>query len=84
MASRTGCRTAVNMLSLIFGVVFLLGLLLTAQTPKKLPTGAKPGGPPVQERTRTNVLEGTEDGDTLNAAEGDSWLFGRADRKSVV
>ena len=78
MASRTRRRAAVNMLSLIFGVVFLLGLLLTAQTPKNLPAGAKPGGPPVQKRTRTNVLEGTEAGDTLNAAEGDSWLFGRA------
>ena len=65
MASRTRRRTAVNMLSLIVGVVFLLGLLLTAQTPKKLPAGAKPGGPPVQKRTRTNVLEGTEAGDTL-------------------
>ena len=82
MASRTGCRTAVDMLSLAFGGVFLLGLISTAQTPQKPratpPAGAERGSPPAQQRSRANVLEGTEAGDTLDAGKGDTWLFGRA------
>lgn len=77
MAHCTVRRTAVDMLSRTLGIVFLFGLLLPAQGPKKPPASPERSSPTPEERTRANVLEGTAAPDTLDAGKDDTWLFGR-------